>query len=120
MSRRLTASVARVLLATLLFTQAALAIAACDWAVRAPAQAFATESLPSCHDVPAKNANLCLADCLSEDQSNSAPQLPVAALAEVPVLLVAVAPLLLPTALVLSDAPPPEPPARIRFHSFRI
>jgi len=112
--------IGRAMLAVLLFTQTALAVATCDWAVRAPAQAFATESVPSCHEAPAKNVNLCLADCLAEDQSSGTPQMPVAALAEVPVLVIPVAPVLLPTSAVRSEASPPEPPPRIRFHSFRV
>ena len=60
--------VARVALAALLFAQAALALAGCDWLRAAPALAIsASSSQPPCHEAPAVNANLCLAHCLSSD-----------------------------------------------------
>lgn len=67
--------VARVVLAALLFTQAALALAGCDWLRAAPALAIsASTSQPPCHEEPVANANLCLAHCLSADQSADTPQ----------------------------------------------
>jgi len=62
--------IARLVLATLLFAQSALALAGCDWVRAAPALAIsASSSQMPCHEEPAVNANLCLAHCLSADQS---------------------------------------------------
>jgi len=62
--------VAQLVLGLLLFTQGALAMAGCDWSRAAPALTVAaSSSQPPCHEVPAINANLCLAHCLSADQS---------------------------------------------------
>lgn len=67
--------VARLMLGSLLFVQAALALAGCDWLRAAPALAIsASSSQPPCHEAPAVNANLCLAHCLSADQSAATPQ----------------------------------------------
>lgn len=108
------------MLAALLFAQAALAIAACDWLRRAPAQAFTAAEAPSCHEAPAKNANLCLAHCLGGDQSADTPSVPVVAFAAIPVLVVSTAPALAMARDVRAEIPYPGPPPRIRFHSFRI
>jgi hypothetical protein len=60
---------ARLLLGVLLFAQAALAIAACEWSGASAVQAVAASSAqPSCHEAPPQNANLCLAHCLGSDQ----------------------------------------------------
>lgn len=59
--------VALLLLACLLFTQAALAAAACVSPSASAPDAFAPASLP-CHDAPP--ANLCLAQCTAADQSS--------------------------------------------------
>lgn len=63
---------ARWALAAMLFTQAAMAFAACESVGRAPAAviALAAHSADSenCHD-EGSNPNLCLAHCLGEDQS---------------------------------------------------
>lgn len=111
---------ARVVLAALLFAQAALAIAACDWLGRAPAQAFSTAEAPSCHEEPARNTNLCLAHCLSGDQSTDRPSAPLAAFAAAPVLVVSPAPVLAAAQDMQAEIPHPEPPPRIRFQSLRI
>ena len=70
--------VAQLLLGVLLFAQAALALAGCDWLRAAPALAInASTSQAPCHEEPAVNANLCLAHCLSADQSADTPQVVV-------------------------------------------
>lgn len=120
LTRRARSIAARLVLGALLFTQAALAMAACDWARAAPAQALSAAGEPSCHEEPARNANLCLAHCLGGDQSTDKPQLQVAALAPAPVLTVVLPAVgVLPTAVlhhVLQSAAPPPP--RILFQSF--
>ncbi|MGH8675098.1 MAG: hypothetical protein ACREVG_12395, partial [Burkholderiales bacterium] len=89
-SRRALRSIAKVLVAALLFTQAAFAIAACDWLDRAPAQAIAqTAALPypQVDSRPDNRADsLCVAHCLGEFQSLDTHQLPVFALPTIPVL----------------------------------
>ena len=72
--RRTRTFVARLLLGAVLFAQVALAAAACDMPVRAPAQVFSGQESMPCHEEPARNANLCLAHCLSADQSADTPQ----------------------------------------------
>ena len=55
---RTRARVAQLLLGVLLFAQAALALADCDWLRAAPALAIsASSSQPPCHEEPAVNAN---------------------------------------------------------------
>lgn len=71
--------VATILLFTLCFAQAAVAATACDMPDRAPAQAFTQPVSMPCHEEPAPNANLCLAHCLSADQSADTPQLAIPA-----------------------------------------
>jgi hypothetical protein len=64
------------MLGLMLFAQAALALAGCDWLRAAPALAIsASSSQPPCHEEPVGNANLCLAHCLSADQSADTPQM---------------------------------------------
>jgi hypothetical protein len=108
----------------MLFAQSAIALAACDWGQRAPAQAIALNQTPPCHEkAPAsRNLNLCLADCLSFDQSSSTPPLPLLALPSAPVLII-----VLPDHATLNVAAaqsalphPPAPPPRILFQSFQI
>jgi len=82
--------VAQLMLGLLLFTQGALAMAGCDWLRAAPALAIAASpSQPPCHEEPAINANLCLAHCLSADQSADTPQVAVLARVESPAIMVA-------------------------------
>jgi len=80
--------IARLALAAMLFTQAALAFAACESAWRTPVLAimFTEERIDgeNCHE-PAINANLCLVHCLGEDQSLDKPLLKVPALSVAPV-----------------------------------
>ncbi len=63
---------ARCALAAMLFTQAAMAFAACESVARAPAAVIALAAHSAggenCHD-EGTNLNLCLAHCLGEDQS---------------------------------------------------
>jgi hypothetical protein len=115
--------VSLILLGALLFAQAALAVAACDWLRVAPAMALAAKAgPPACHEAPARNANLCLAHCLSFDQSPDSPQVQVPAMPAAPALIVE-----------MPDEPTPgigatrfrlpypgAPPPRILFRSFLI
>lgn len=113
--------VSLVLLGALLFAQAALAVAACDWLRVAPAKALATKAdAPSCHQEPARNPVLCLAHCLNFDQSSDRPQLQMPAISSAPTLVV-VMPEVQALRVVdrryrlpLAAAPPP----RILFQSF--
>ena len=126
-SRRSVQSIARVLVGVLLFTQAALAIATCEWLGRAPAQAIAHNATSPCDqtDVRAENRanNLCVAHCLAEFQSLDTHQLPVFALPTVPVLEVRMpssssATLVSHPTRVVS--PSAAPPPRILYHQFLI
>lgn len=115
--------VCRVILGALLFVQAALAIAGCDWSRVAPAMALATKAdEPSCHEEPARNANLCLAHCLSFDQAPDTPQLQLPAISAEPALFVAMP---WEQAFRVVDRRyrlprPAAPPPRILFQSFQI
>ena len=114
---------AKALLAALLFAQAAVAAAACDWLRVAPAQALiAKANQPSCHEEPAGNANLCLAHCLSADQSADTPQVAIPACPHLTPLVVREiesTPSRKP-ALHFTLPRPGAPPPRILFHSFLI
>ena len=124
LSRSALKAMARMALIAVLFTQAAIAIAACESVRRAPALALAELQLgdAGCHEQPG-NVNLCLAHCLGEDQSLDKPQL------KVPALYGALA-LAVPAPIVsLHDARPIRyrsappacaPPPRILYHSFLI
>ena len=117
---------AKALLGALLFAQAALVIAACESARRAPALAIALAASPgndaTCHE-QGGNANLCLAHCLGEDQSPDKPLIKVPAFSNAPVFS-------LPAPFVsLHDARAPRrlavphsvgPPLRILFQSLLI
>lgn len=115
--------VSRVVLGVLLFAQAALAFAACDWLRVAPAMALTAKvDQPTCHEEPARNANLCLAHCLSFDQSPDVPQLQVPALSASPALVVAMPD---QRSIGIVDRRyrlplPAAPPPRILFQSFLI
>ena len=116
------ALVARMMLGVLLFAQAALA-GACDLPSAAPAMAFAAGAdHPICHEAPARNANLCLAHCLSADQSSDTPQLPAMMSSSAPVLIVALADAAKAHEVAVRYAlpRPPAPPPRILFQSFQI
>ncbi len=116
--------VAQIMLGVLLFAQAALAGAACSMPERSPARAIAGFGSMPCHqaDPDQRNANLCLADCLSFDQSSSTPALPVIAPPPAPVLIVPlVEPAVARAVVVQFTLPhPPAPPPRILFQSFLI
>lgn len=81
---------ARTLIAALLFAQGALALAACDWARRVPAQAIAPGAILAdgerC-EMQARSINLCVAHCLAEDQSSDKPSLSLPTIADVPFLV---------------------------------
>ena len=115
--------IATALLGALLFAQAALAVAACDWLRVAPAQAImAKAGEPSCHEEPAQNTNLCLSHCLGNDQSAYTPQVAIPAWSQAAFLVI----------VALESAPlaqgsqrytltrPGAPPPRILYHSFLI
>ena len=113
---------ARFALAALLLTQAAIAVAACDMPERAPAQAFEEQMAMPCHEAPPENRNLCLAHCLSADQSADTPQVVVPAWCGTAPLVVVVSgyaskQVATPRRMVPhAGAPPP----RILFQSFLI
>src|SRR5258706_14153242 len=84
---------AKVMLIALLFAQAAIASAACATLDRTPAQALSPQESMPCHEEPAQNANLCLAQSLSADQSADTPQVVVHAWSGVaPLTVAAIAP----------------------------
>ncbi len=112
-----------VVLGALLFAQAALAIAACDLPRFAPAMALVEKPAePSCHEAPVRNANLCLAHCLSFDQSPDSPQVQVPAMPAAPALIVEMPREPTPgiAAMRFRLPHPAAPPPRILFQSFLI
>ncbi len=115
--------IARLVLATLLFAQSALALAGCDWLRAAPALAISASSsqLP-CHQEPAVNPNLCLAHCLSADQSADTPQVVVPVWIDCAPITVAVVERRIDRAVdVQFVLPRPSvPPPRILFQTFLI
>ncbi len=123
--RRLLRLAARTLVGALLFAQAAVALAACDWLQRAPAHAIAQAEQPAaearCHEQE-RNVNLCVAHCLGEDQSLDKPSVSIPAFAAAPVLLlslIALAPL--HAARDAEFVPPAAgPPPRILFQTLRL
>ena len=124
MSRRWLGLAARTLIGALLFAQAALALAACDWARRAPAaraiaQAEQPSAEPACHEQQGQYVNLCVAHCLGEDQSLDKPVFPVPAFVAAPVLALPQITLAAQHGLRDSRYLPPAagPPPRIRFQS---
>lgn len=121
--RRRLAGTARLLLGALLFAQAALAVAACDWLRIAPAQAIAAkQSEPTCHDEPAQNANLCLTHCLGSDQSADTPQVPIPGWNQTHFLVIVdIENVRIPQVVLRYTLPRPgAPPPRIVFQSFLI
>jgi hypothetical protein len=115
--------VAQLMLGLLLFTQGALAMAGCDWLRAAPALAIAaSSSQPPCHEAPAVNANLCLAHCLSADQSADTPQVVVPVWVDcAPIRVVAIEHRIVRVMDVQFVLPwPAAPPPRILFQSFLI
>lgn len=129
LSRKRIAGLARLVLGVLLFAQAALAVAACDWSQRAPAQAIAAmDAMPCCQDgealnALAGNANLCLAHCTSDAQNVDISGPSFLALSTVAVLTVSPAPA--PGRFALRRPSPigyafAAPPLTILFQNFRI
>jgi hypothetical protein len=113
---------ARIALAALFFAQAAIAAAACAMPDRVPAMAFGNEMAMPCHDAPPQNKNLCLAQCLSADQSADTPQIVVPAWTRTVGLVVMAAghvsdPVVVPRRMTPRAA---APPPRILFQSFLI
>ena len=108
----------------MLFAQAALvlAAAACDMPDRTPARAFAPQDSMPCHEEPTPNANLCLAHCLSADQSADTPQVVVHAWSETAMLGVVVADVSNSRAAQIRHKlpRPAAPPPRILFQTFLI
>jgi hypothetical protein len=126
LSRSTLKGVARLALAAMLFTQAALVFAACESAWRAPALVIALAERRidggNCHE-RGINVNLCLAHCLGEDQSLDKPLVKVPALSAAPVfsmpaLLVSPHEARVPRRLAVPHAP--GPPPRILFQSLLI
>jgi hypothetical protein len=125
-SRSTLKGMARLALAAMLFTQAALVFAACESAWRAPALVIALAEHridgENCHE-QGINANLCLAHCLVEDQSLDKP------LVKVPALSAATVFFMPATFVSPHEARAPQrwavphtagPPLRILFQSFLI
>lgn len=114
----------RLVLGVLLFAQAAIGWATCDMPDRSPAQAIAREPSAPCHEDPELNPNLCLAHCLSPDQSADTPAPPsvpaiVAPVLFVPQVFVTASAVPAPSRFVL-PRPAAPPPLRILFRSFLI
>lgn len=130
LARRRLTGVAKLVLGAMLFAQAALALAACDWGQRAPAQAVAAmAAMPCCQDGEARpdalagNANLCLMHCTSEAQSVDRSNLPAPTVVPLGVLTVPPAPA--PGCFALRGAPFAwhafaAPPLTILFQNLRI
>jgi hypothetical protein len=111
------------MLGLLLFAQAALALAGCDWLRAAPALAISASSSQSpCHEALEVNPNLCLAHCLSADQSADTPQIVVPAwIGLVSLNIEAVGDRSYPAAALRYKLPrPAAPPPRILFQTFLI
>jgi len=122
LQRTTRAAIARLILGALFFSQAAIAAASCDMPDRSPARVFTQPAPMPCHEEPGQNANICLAHCLSSDQSADTPQFAVPVWIDAAPLIVvfsdrwsAHAPII---AFVLPR--PAAPPPRILFQSFQI
>ena len=120
-SRRFVAAIAA--LASMLFAQAAFALAACDpgrMSSRAQVVAAQSEDYAPCHE-PADNVNLCLAHCQTAEQTLDKPQVKVPDLSLQIVLLVA-RPDGRPAMrwMARSYSPVAGPPPRILFRSLLI
>jgi hypothetical protein len=110
------------MLGALLFVQAAVAAANCELAGRSPAQAFSRPASMPCHEEPAQNANICLAHCLSADQSADTPQIVVPAWSAATPLTIAIVDRPIRRAEILQHVlpRPAAPPPRILFQTFLI
>ena len=130
LSRKRLAGIAKLVLGVVFFAQAALAVAACDWGQRAPAEAIAAmDTMPCCQDDDAQsdaltgNANLCLAHCTSDAQSVDTPSLSIPALFTVGRLTVLPVPAAAVVALRRARSAwhaHAGPPLTILFQNFRI
>ncbi len=130
LARKRLIGVAKLVLGAMLFAQAALALAACDWGRRAPAQAIAAmDQMPCCQDDEARpdalagTANLCLMHCTSDAQSVDTSKL--LAPAGIPLAVLTVPPVPTPGCFALRGAPFAwhafaAPPLTILFKNFRI
>lgn len=122
-SRRTTRAIATLVLGALLFAQAALVIAACEWPGRSAAAAIARNAAPPCHEAQTRVDSLCVAHCLAEFQSLDKPTVSMPALPAAPVLEVrGVVPHLAAPGPCFARIVPPSvsPPPRILFHQFLI
>ncbi len=130
LARKRLIGVAKLVLGAMLFAQAALALAACDWGRPAPAQAFAAmDAMPCCQDDEARpdalagTANLCLMHCTSDAQSVDTSKLLVPT--GVPLAVLTVPPVPTPGCFALRGVPFARhafatPPLTILFQNFRI
>ena len=121
-SRRTVKRIASIVLGAMMFAQGIIAVAACDIPDRTPARAVSHEAAMPCHDEPAQNTNLCLAHCLSGDQSADTPQVGMPAWNGAVVLIVEIFDryAIRSTALLNYLPHPAAPPPRILFQSFLI
>jgi hypothetical protein len=112
-------SVARLMLAVMLYAQAAFATTPCKADEHSAARAIA-ESTQTCHE-PEQNLNLCVSECLAGDQNQYTPAIPVLAPPAAPILIVVVA-ISQPLSERVFALPPraTHPPPRILFQSFQI
>jgi hypothetical protein len=108
-------------LAAMLFSQAALALVACNLHEgMAPSMTAPAAPLPPCHEEEPAGDPLCVAHCQASEQAldkyqAKVPVLPVRLLPALPARIV------LPTvSLLLERVPAPAPPARILFQSLLI
>ena len=130
LARKRLIGVAKLVLGAMLSAQAALALAACGWGQRAPAEAITTmDAMPCCQDDAARsdalvgNANLCLMHCTSDAQSVDALNLLAPAAVALAVLTVPPAPA--PGCFALHGVPVAwhdlaAPPLIILYQNFRI
>lgn len=126
--RRQISGLAKFVVAALLFTQAALAVAGCDLGQRSAAQAVTASGETVCpdHGAPGaldSNANLCLVHCTSEAQNVDSAGVAQSLSSPAAVLTVPLMPeacsttARLPAAAVHAFS---APPVRILIHNLRI
>ena len=121
LSRRTRELTGWLVAAALLFAQAVGTVHACIGAEHSPTMAFAQSSHGGgCTETV--NRNACLQQCTADNQNTSEVQLAVAEMPALPVLTVPVArdtSARLPDVVIVL-ARSPDPPASIRFCSFRL